>query len=398
VDTPEFIHGEERLLKYLKHTKACTILVSMKLTAPVKLKPTPEQRQLLYETLQMANAACNAISDMMWDEKVWSQYNVHKLVYYDIRDQFDLAAQIVIRCISKVVDAYKIDRKTRRQFKKHGAVSYDSRVLNWRIPDHNVSIWLLGGRQEIGFATGDHQLALLPYQQGESDLVYKKGEFYLFATCDVPDEAPFDPDGFLGVDLGIANIATDSDGEMYSGSEINNVRHRRRRLRRKLQKKSTLGTHRRLKKLAGREQRFARHINHTISKRIVTKAQGTGQGIALEDLGGIRDRVTVRKSQRATLHGWSFYQLRQFIDYKAQLRGVPVVYVDPRNTSRECSVCGCVDKRNRPSQATFSCTSCGHAAHADVNAAINISRRAAVNPPYCSDATSVAAPEQSPCL
>lgn len=356
-------------------------MIGMKLTATVKLKPTPEQQQLLHETLQEANTACNAISDVMWHEKVWSQYNVHELVYYDIREQFNLAAQIVIRCISKVVDAYKKDRKTKRQFKKYGAISYDSRVLNWRIPDSNVSIWLLGGRQEIDFVTGDHQLALLQYQQGESDLVSRKGEFYLFSTCDVPDEVPIDPEGWLGVDLGIANIATDSDGEMHSGSTIKNVRHRHRRLRRKLQKCQTDSARRKLKQLAGKEHRFAKDVNHTISKCIVAKAQGTGRGIALEDLGGIRDRITVKKSQRATLHSWSFYQLGQFVEYKAQRRGVSVVYVDPRNTSRECSVCGHIDKANRKTQDTFSCTSCGHAAHADVNAARNISSRAAVNPP-----------------
>jgi putative transposase len=370
----------------------------MKLTATVKLKPTDSQRELLFATLQTANAACNTISAVMWQEKIWSQYHVHKLVYYDIREQFGLAAQIVIRCISKVVDAYKLDKPTKRLFKKHGAIAYDSRVLNWRVPDRKVSIWLLGGRHEVGFVTGDHQLALLQYQQGESDLVYRKGEFYLFATCDVPDEVPFDPDGFLGIDLGMTNIATDSDGDMYSGATINNVRHRHRRLRRTLQSKGTKGARRRLKKLAGKERRFARHVNHTISKRIVAKAQGTGQGIALEELRGIRDRITVRKSQRATLHSWSFSQLRQFVVYKARLAGVPVVYVDPRNTSRECAVCGCVDKRNRPSQDSFSCTSCGHAAHADVNAAINIGRRAAINRPYCSDADTSAVPGQSPCL
>lgn len=355
---------------------------NMKLTATVKLQPTNTQRQLLFETLERANAACNYISQQAWDAKSFGRVPVHKLTYHTIREQFDLAAQLVVRCIGKVVDSYKKDHTTKRLFKKLGAVPYDSRILNWRIPDMNVSIWLLGGRQEIGFVTGGHQLALLQYQQGESDLVYKKGAFYLFATCDVPDETPFDPDGFLGVDLGIANLATDSGGDMYSGSTINNVRHRHRRLRRKLQRKGTKSAKRKLKQLSGKESRFARDVNHTISKRIVAKAQGTGQGIALEDLSGIRDRVTVRKSQRPTLHSWSFHQLRQLVDYKAQWHGVPVVYVDPRNTSRECSQCGHIDKANRQTQDTFLCVKCGHAAHADHNAAINIGRRAVINPPH----------------
>jgi hypothetical protein len=84
--------------------------------------------------------------------------------------------------------------------------------------------------------------------------------------------------------------------------------------------------------------------------------------------------------------------------------GVPVILVDPRNTSRTCPECGHCDKHNRPNQSTFSCVVCGYAAHADYVASVNISRRAVVNPPYCSDAPLApvlgfgAAPEQSPCF
>jgi IS605 OrfB family transposase len=113
----------------------------------------------------------------------------------------------------------------------------------------------------------------------------------------------------------------------------------------------------------------------------VATAQRTGRGIALEDLTGIRDRVTARRRQRARLHNWLFFQLRSFIEYEARLAVVPVVLVDPRNTSRTCPVCRCIDKRNRPTQARFSCISCGFAAPADVVAARNIRARAAVNQP-----------------
>ena len=102
-------------------------------------------------------------------------------------------------------------------------------------------------------------------------------------------------------------------------------------------------------------------------------------GIALEKLKGIRQRVTVRRSQRDNLHSWSFFQLKSFIAYKARLAGVPLIQVDPRNTSRTCPVYGCVDKRNRPNQSTFLCVSCEFSGLADHIAAINIGSRAAVN-------------------
>jgi IS605 OrfB family transposase len=373
----------------------------MKLTAKVKLLPNVEQAARLKQTLERANAACNAISDYAWEHETFGQYTLHKALYYTIRQQFDLAAQVVVRCFSKVADAYKLDKKAKRQFKPHSGVAYDDRILNWRLPHKTVSIWTLGGRLSIPFACGERQWELLQTQQGESDLVCIGGKFYLFATCNVDEPTLVDVEGVLGVDLGMANIALDSDGQAYSGSEIKNVRHRHRRLRKKLQSKGTLGSRRRLRKLAGKEKRFASHTNHTISKQLVQKAQGTGRAIALEDLSGMRDRVTVRKPQRSQLHSWSFYQLRQYIEYKAKRVGLPVILVDPRNTSRTCPECGHCDKHNRPNQSTFSCVVCGYAAHADYVASVNISRRAVVNPPYCSDAPLApvqgfgAAPEQS---
>jgi IS605 OrfB family transposase len=154
------------------------------------------------------------------------------------------------------------------------------------------------------------------------------------------------------------------------------VRHRHRRLRRKLQHKGTRPARRKLKRLSGKEKRFANDVNHCISKQLVNTAKGTRRGIGLENLTGIRERVTVSRRKRAELHSWSFADLGTKIAYKAQRAGVPVAYVDPRNTSRQCSQCDHVDKASRRSQAKFVCTACGCASHADYNAARNIRRKA----------------------
>lgn len=366
------------------------MLGTMKLIAQVKLQPEPGQTELLRRTLETANAAANDVSEVAWDTQTFRQYDLHHVCYYDVRARFELSAQMVVRTIAKVADAYKLDRKTRRTFHPHGSIAYDKRILAWKLAAQTVSIWTVGGRQTIPFVAGERQLALLPFMQGEADLVYRRGAFYLHQVCEVDEPPAAEVDDFLGVDLGIVNIATDSDGTGHSSRAVNNVRHRHRRLRARLQSKGTKSARRRLKQLAGKERRFATHTNHTISRRIVTAAQDTGRGIALEDLSGIRDRVTVRRAQRATLHSWSFFQLRAFVEYKARLAGVPVVAVDPRNTSRTCPTCGHIDKRNRPSQATFSCVSCGFSGQADHIAAINIGRRGAVSRPIVSDTPPVA--------
>lgn len=367
----------------------------MRLTATVKLLPTAEQAALLRDTLERANAACNYLSQQAWTQRAFGQGSLHHLTYMAVRTRFELGAQVAVRCIAKVVQAYQLDKATPRVFQRHGAVAFDNRILNWRLADKAVSIWTREGRQNIPFAAGEHPLALLKYQHGESDLVYRRGMFLLATTCNMPDEPAQAIVDFLGADRGVKNIVYDSDGQRYSAKHLLNVRHRHRRLRRKLQYKGTKSAKRKLKRLSGKEQRFANDINHRISQQLVQTAKGTQRGIALEDLSNIRQRVTVRRRKRAELHSWSFADLGAKIDYKAQRAGVPVQYVDPRHTSQQCSVCGHIDKANRKTQAQFSCTVCGHAAQADYNAAQNIRLRAnalwavrLVNPPNEAQASS----------
>src|SRR5215212_1138641 len=356
----------------------------MKLMAQLKLCPTMEQARILKDTIARANAACNRMSEVAWERKTFDKYALQRLCYREVKSGFGLSAQMVIRCLAKVGNAYRLDRRTKRRFKPHGSIAYDDRILSWNVHEPSVSIWTVGSeagskaRHSIAFVAGERQMKLLENRVGQTDLVYRRGKFYLLATCEVEEPEPFVAEGVIGVDLGVTNIATDSEGNVHGGRTLNSIRHRHRRLRRKLQRKRTHSSRRRLKKLSGNEKRFAPNTNHVISKEIVELAERTKKAIALEDLTGISFRVRARRQQRARLSGWSFGQLRSFIEYKARRAGVTVLIVDPRNTSRECSECGHVSKSNRPSQAIFECARCGYAAHADSTAARTIAGRAAV--------------------
>lgn len=355
----------------------------MFLTAKVKLTPTEAQAESLKRTMERANAACNFISEIAWDEQLFNKFALQKRVYYEVKATFDLCAQIAILCNVKVADAYKLDKEAKRTFKPLGSIAFDNRVLSWNLEQNTVSIWTVGGRiRQLSFVAHPRAKELLTGERKESDLCLIDGAFYLFTSCEIDEPVPADIDDILGVDLGVKNIAVDSDGQAHSAKAVNNVRFRHRKLRTKLQKKRTHAARRKLRKLSGKERRFATWVNHNVSKEIVEKAKDTDRGIALEELGGIRDRVTVRKSQRTTLHSWSFNQLRLFIEYKAQRQGVKVFPVDPRNTSRTCPDCGCIDKANRPTQSKFSCVSCGFSGLADHIAATNIRGRALVSAPY----------------
>src|SRR5262245_21759831 len=121
----------------------------MKLTAKVKLLPTREQAAYLAQTLALANADRNAISDTAWETKTFRQFDLHHLVYHDMRAAFGLTAQMVVRCISKVADAYKLNKETKRTFKPYSAIAYDNRILSWSLEQQRVSIWSVSGRLSI---------------------------------------------------------------------------------------------------------------------------------------------------------------------------------------------------------------------------------------------------------
>ena len=336
---------------------------------------------MLKETLRRTNAACDWLSERAWTTNTWGQFALHKATYAECRAAFpDLSAQVVVRAIAKVTEAYKLDKKVKRSFRQLGAITYDARILSWK--GETVSIWMVSGRQRIPFACGDYQRKLLQYDRGETDLVLRKGSFYLFVTVDVPDTEERKALGWLGVDVGIVNIATTSDGENFSGSHINSLRRRSNRLRKRLQHKGTKSAKRLLAKRRRKETGFSKHVNHVISKQIVADAERTGRGIALENLQGIRSRIRATRKQRRVLHSWAFGDLQSKITYKAKRAGIQVCYVDPRNTSRECRACGHIEKGNRKTRDDFACLSCGQTADADVNAACVIARRADVNRPY----------------
>jgi putative transposase len=353
----------------------------MKLVCAIRLLPTPEQADTLKRTLERCNAACDWLSTTGHAAGKVRQYDLHKLAYAECKSRFGLTAQAVVRCIAKVADAYKVGEKdTVRSFRPLAAQPYDDRILRFT-KGGAVNLWTLDGRMALPAVAGERQRALLAFRKGEADLMLVRGKWLLACTCEVPEGPKFNPEDWLGVDLGIVHIATDSDGEVFSGEAVERNRRVHAHRRRNLQRRGTRAAKRKLRRIAGHQARYQAYTNHCISKAIVQKAQRTGRGIALEDLSGIRGRVTARRRQRARLANWGFFQVATFVKYKAALAGVPVLLVDPRNSSRECSACGAVDKASRRTRDDFACTSCGHAEPADTNAARVIRARATVMRP-----------------
>ncbi|MEU5100356.1 transposase [Streptomyces sp. NPDC020996] len=370
----------------------------MKLVVQVKLMPTPAQATALDATLRACNEAASWVAGVALAARDFTTFTLRKRCCAEVRHRWRLGAQAAQHVIKKTADAYTVMRATlnapasvkrsRKRtdvsrpvaFRPQSAQPYDDRMLSWQTATRTVSLWTVEGRlKQVAFTGSPGQLDMLArYRRGESDLVKRDGAFHLHAVCEVPEAVlNTGPVDFLGVDLGIVNIATTSDGEIMSGRQLNRCRVRDRALRSKLLRRKTKSAKRRARRRCRKEARRTRDINHKIAKRIVAEAERrTGRGVGLEDLTGIRGRVRLGKPQRATLRTWAFARLRRLIAYKARPAGVPVVYVDPAYASRTCAECGHLDKANRVSQAWFACRACGFVDRADRNASRDIRARA----------------------
>ena len=348
----------------------------MILTAKIKLCPDDNQRLLLERTLADCNAACEQISNVAWTEKCFNQFNLHKIIYPQREILVPiLGSQAVVRAIAKVSASYRANRKSIHHFSSRGSFPFDARMITFDLASQIASIWTIQGRQRIRFVCGTRQSLLLSGKICESKLKISNNQFYLLVSCKVEEAPQLSANDSLGIDLGIINIAVDSDGTFY-GSDVNLRAKRKqyRRLRTELQSKNTKSSRRKLRKIGHREARFVRDINHCISKCIVRCAEGTRRNIVLEDLKNIR-RAPAKKTHRTELNNWGFFDLRNKIEYKAKLVGVSVIVIHPEYTSQTCSACNHIATQNRQGEK-FLCQRCGHEMHADHNAAINISKRA----------------------
>jgi IS605 OrfB family transposase len=369
--------------------------VSVKLTLQTQLLPAAEDAKRLRATVERFNEAASWLAGVAFARQVSNKFVLQKLCYGELRERFGLPADTAIRCVAQVVEAYKRDKAKRPTFRKHAAVPFSmGKNIGFKGPDR-VSISTLTGRVLAPYVMGKYQAERFGWSKGQCDLVLRRdGKWFLLVTVDVPDGTRTPATDFIGVDLGVENVAVDSDGGFHTGKDVEAKRFAYARRRKAIGKKSKGAgrrqrrrLHKAVKRGERKEARYRRDVNHRIAKTIVAKAKDTGRGIAVEDLAGIRDRVQFRKPQRFRVGGWAFFQLRQFLTYKARLAGVDLAVIDPRNTSRECAACGHIDKANRKSQAGFRCVLCGHEDHADLNAARNLASRAraCVNAPQGSE-------------
>src|SRR5579859_7005275 len=333
---------------------------------------------LFHETLRQSTAAFNAVCRYGWFHHEHNGVNLHHATYTPLRKEFEeLPSQLIVSARMKAAEALKSVEELKQQGRKVSCphsdlcpIRYDHRSY-WVILDQGVaSLATVDGRVGVGFHLPRCYDRYLSWKTCSADLIFnaRKKRFYLHVV--VSTDAPeVEPDGnVVGCGLGIRRIAVTSKPRFFSSAALHTRVRQHQKLRSELQAKGTQNAKRHLQKSSRRWKRFQADVNHGIANEILASMKA-GDVLVLEDLTGIRESCRCRRKHRGRFHRWSFAQLAQFLCYKAERKGILVVRVDPRNSSRTCCKCGHCEKSNRRSQSRFRCLSCGYCVNADFNAA-----------------------------
>ena len=350
----------------------------MVITYKLKLYPPNTDKRLLLTITALKQTECVNY----WVDKIRELGHINLTVlqrnyYYEARKKYGLSG-VLTQCAE--FTAIRIARTSKKKRTDCPYLKTDLITTNnIRIDENNLGVAF--GEGYIWFPFKGRELPEGKIR--ESKIKQVGNDWYCFLTINIEQPKIKGYRRVMGVDMGLAKIATLSDWngnntKFFRGESLRKKRQHYYNLRKKLQPKIKQGNvYKLLKRISEKESNWMRSKNHEISRQIINIAIENKRAIAIENLSGIRERIKGTKKTRRMLHGWSFRQLADFITYKARLAGLPdVLAVDPRETSRKCPKCQYVSRSNRKSQERFKCNECRYESNADRVGAMNIAQRA----------------------
>jgi len=359
---------------FLKLSACIGYYINVDRTIKVKLNLSDSDVETLKETQRVASEVFNDHVAWAFENKTWSKNKAHKQLYRIERVKFPQLPSAMVQTIrDTALEAVKVVKfKFQPRKSVSSGIRYDKRLF--RLRGQQLTLSSVKGRIKtlVSFpewckdVTESGTLRALQLTWNKSSK-----QFYANFVFRLEDRSLKMEGGIIGLDRGLINIVTTSEGMIYDARLVRKNQRKHLFLRRKLSTKCTRSAKRLLKKLSGKEKRFSREQNHVLSKKLAA-ASGV-QTYVIEDLKGIRNKRR-GKHLNKLLSSWSFFQLETFLTYKCAAQGISVVKVDARYTSQRCSCCGEIRKENR-SGGKYSCSKCGFKCHADINAAINIRDR-----------------------
>ena len=349
------------------------------LTLVVKLQVDVKQQDLLNDTANAFASACNWINQNV-NSKLTNRNSIQAVCYHDVKKQFKLTANHVVRACARVGANRLTAKQKGRKVKNIKPTSFDCDGRTFRFIEKNwsVSISTTGKRLTAPIRASNYHRDKLKGQKPTSAQVclHRDGNWYIHIQLKSEPPKSIITSNVIGVDFGRRDIAVTSTGKSWSGKGIQKTRDKYSRVRASLQKKASQGTRstrRRarqiLKRLSGRERRYQAWLNHKISKAIITEAKESQSFVAIENLTGIRERTNQKprsKTERRRSNNWAFYQLRTFLEYKGIKEGIEVKAINPAYTSQTCNCCLHLGLRSNKS---FKCTNtrCSWIGDADEN-------------------------------
>jgi len=359
--------------------------MTMEITRTIKIK-LGAKPIVFQPTVDLYTDAFNYVCKVGYDSKDFNGVSLHHKTYPVTKTY--LPSQLAISSRMKATEALKGLRKKIRKndrCKKNNkpekrvscpqsngcSIRYDARSYNVWFDRNEISILTVDGRKRFPLIIPEYFKQYVDWKRTSADLFIRKDKVFINIafTKKVRDIIPCGR--VVGIDRGVNKLAVTSDNVFHTGGQVKRISKKYDRIKSKLKQCGSQAAKRHLKKISNKENRFRTDTNHIISKQIV-ESLNKGDVIAIEQLKGIKQGKRLSRKGRKKIHGWSFFQLEQFLTYKAEGLGIAVKHVDARYTSQKCSVCGYISRSNRLCQSNFKCKQCGFSLNADLNASRNI--------------------------
>ena len=382
------------------------------LTKTIKLRilVSDEQVSQLRDMTEQYRLACNFVSQYIFDHDFELNSNkLNKALYHDVRENFGLKSQLAQSVFRTVTARYKTvqeqlhqkpyrfqDQYTGEWHRVPKDLGWLRKPINFHRPQADLvrdrdysfvdggstlSLNTLGKRIKLGFA-GEHFADYLDgsWSLGTGKLVELNGLWYFHipVTRSIEDFSKENVRHVVGIDRGLRFLAVTYDeqgkSDFFRGKQILHKRDTYIQLRKHLQQKGTWSAKRALRRISGRENRWIADVNHCLSKTLVEK-YGPDTLFVIEDLTGVSfEESNLQGSAKSNYQkrSWAFYQLEQFLLYKAHENRSEVVKVDPWCTSQRCPKCGSVHKESRDHHLHNYHCQCGYKSNDDRIGAMNI--------------------------
>ncbi|AVB12041.1 transposase (plasmid) [Bacillus subtilis] len=345
--------------------------MSQTITVKIKLLPTKEQASILREMSQTYISIINTlVSEMVAEKK-----NTRK-------SSKDISASLPSAVKNQAIkDAKSVFKKAKKNkftivpMLKKPVCIWNNQNYSFDFTHISMPIMIDGKATKTPIRAllvdkANRNFDLLKHKLGTLRITQKSGKWIAQLSVTIPTSEKTGTK-IMGVDLGLkvpAVAVTDDDKVRFFGNGRQNkyIKRKFRSERKALGKKKKLNAIRRLK---DKEQRWMKDQDHKVSRAIVNFAiENKISVIRLEQLANIRQTARTSRKNEKNLHIWSFYRLSQFIEYKANLEGIKVEYVNPAYTSQTCPKC---HEKNKAQDRKYKCK-CGFEKHRDLVGAMNI--------------------------